>query len=301
MTAQMEVFQTHTLRAPARVDYWNAVANSILGAIAVEPVTSQFNGQIKRRQFGQMQLVHVRSTPVAVTGLRNPSARGIFLLANRRGTCRLGQGARQTWLEPGELTLLRTDQPYRIEAGEAHETLILHIPATAAAWDEHVAVAHGSEESALLVSFMQRLAQLGAEDRGPGSLLRTTLDLLDLTWPQPPRKSGRESAAAWQRRIREHALSHLDNPDLDAAAMAARLGISERYVHALFARMGTTASAFLLEGRLQRAAERLRVDAEARIGDVAFDAGFNDLSHFCRSFRKRFGVSAREYRLRGPR
>lgn len=298
MIAQTEIFQTDAIRASSRVGYWNQVANSILGAIAVQPVTPQFRGQIKRRQFGDMQLVHVHSTPVAVTGLRNPAGRGVFLLANRRGACRVGQASRQTWLEPGELTLLRTDQPYRIEAGQAHETLILHIPLAIdeVCWDSHFAVAHGAGESALLVSFMQRLAALGQEEKGPGSLLRTTLDLLELTWPQP--KAARASAATWQRRMQEWVARQLDDPGLNAATIAAELGISERYVHALFARMGTTASAFILESRLQRAAERLLGDREARIGDVAFDLGFNDLSHFCRSFRKRFGLSAREFRTR---
>ncbi|MEO5707638.1 MAG: AraC family transcriptional regulator [Alteraurantiacibacter sp.] len=34
-----------------------------------------------------------------------------------------------------------------------------------------------------------------------------------------------------------------------------------------------------------------------RITDVALECGFNDLSYFSRTFRRRFGVSARVYRL----
>ena len=55
--------------------------------------------------------------------------------------------------------------------------------------------------------------------------------------------------------------------------------------------------------RLDEAGRRLSDPSlSARITDIAYDVGFDDLSYFSRSFRRKFGVSAREYRhsaLRG--
>ncbi len=52
---------------------------------------------------------------------------------------------------------------------------------------------------------------------------------------------------------------------------------------------------WLVETRLQRAAELLQ-DTERSVTDVSHDSGFGDLSHFTRSFTKRFAVSPTKYR-----
>lgn len=48
--------------------------------------------------------------------------------------------------------------------------------------------------------------------------------------------------------------------------------------------------------KLERAAELLR-HTNQRIGDIAFDCGFIEISHFSKSFLKHFGTSPSEYRL----
>jgi AraC-like DNA-binding protein len=78
--------------------------------------------------------------------------------------------------------------------------------------------------------------------------------------------------------------------------------VSARYVQILFAEMATTPSAFIRSRRLELAAQRLAETGSVTITDVAYAVGFNDLSSFCRAFRQRFEVSARDYRAgRGHR
>lgn len=55
-------------------------------------------------------------------------------------------------------------------------------------------------------------------------------------------------------------------------------------------------ASYLKERKLQKAAERLTV-SKARLGEIAFDCGFNNLSHFSKAFKTRFGTSPSEYRL----
>jgi AraC-like DNA-binding protein len=88
------------------------------------------------------------------------------------------------------------------------------------------------------------------------------------------------------------------DPALDPAAVAASLRLSRRYVHALFAAMGTTFSRELYNLRLQRA-RRLLEDqrfAGLSINEIAWNCGFNETSHFRRRFRRQFGVSPNEFR-----
>ena len=57
----------------------------------------------------------------------------------------------------------------------------------------------------------------------------------------------------------------------------------------------TTPGKWLLERRLQYAAAMLR-DREQQVGQVALRCGFEDLSHFSRSFKQRFGLTPSAYR-----
>jgi AraC-like DNA-binding protein len=81
------------------------------------------------------------------------------------------------------------------------------------------------------------------------------------------------------------------DPDLNAAAVAARFGITPRYVHMLLAETGRTFSHHLLEKRLQKAAALLGDPRchHRKIGDIALEAGFSDFSHFSRAFRRIYG------------
>src|SRR5690606_29496281 len=84
---------------------------------------------------------------------------------------------------------------------------------------------------------------------------------------------------------------------LDTRQIADRVGVSTRSIQLLFAEMGMTPSAYIQQRRLDRAASRLdKEGGEATITGIAFDVGFNDLSSFCRAFRRRFGMSPSDYR-----
>jgi AraC-like DNA-binding protein len=54
---------------------------------------------------------------------------------------------------------------------------------------------------------------------------------------------------------------------------------------------GASFTTRLNELRLRQAAELLAHSGERRISQIAFDCGFNDLSYFNRSFRRRFGLT----------
>ena len=80
-------------------------------------------------------------------------------------------------------------------------------------------------------------------------------------------------------------------PDFSAQKLAAAAGLSERYVNELLFEAGASFTMRLNDLRLRKAAELLARDGDRRISDIAFDCGFNDLSYFNRSFRRRFGLT----------
>lgn len=83
------------------------------------------------------------------------------------------------------------------------------------------------------------------------------------------------------------------NPALSASVVGLQIGLSGRYVQDLLSSAGGSFSERILELRLQDAKAMLTDTRhqDKRIGDIAFEVGFSDISYFNRSFRKRFGCS----------
>jgi AraC-like DNA-binding protein len=112
--------------------------------------------------------------------------------------------------------------------------------------------------------------------------------------------------AAWpalgQARIaamREVIARRSAEPGLGMTEVAAAVGLSERSGHLLFAKAGLGFTDCMAEVRLARVRARLEAGDPGRILDIALDAGFGDVTHFNRLFRRRFGTTPTDMRGRG--
>lgn len=107
----------------------------------------------------------------------------------------------------------------------------------------------------------------------------------------------RSVRAARLRQIKEDIVTRL-NGEVSLADVAARHRVSARYVRMLFEKEGTSFSEFVREKRLDRARRLLLSPSNDHrlISEIAYDAGFNDLSYFNRSFRAQFNVTPGELR-----
>lgn len=90
----------------------------------------------------------------------------------------------------------------------------------------------------------------------------------------------------------------IQNAALNLDQLAARQGISPRYVQMLFEEAGTTFSDFVLERRLDEARTMLTSPRYAAwsIIAIALEAGFGDLSHFNRRFKRRYLMTPTDMR-----
>jgi AraC-like DNA-binding protein len=85
---------------------------------------------------------------------------------------------------------------------------------------------------------------------------------------------------------------------LSMDSLAANVGLERSYFSVLFQeRVGTSPSEYLINLRLTKAAELMRVYGE-RPTTAAMSVGYEDLYHFSKIFKKHFGISPREYRKR---
>jgi AraC-like DNA-binding protein len=97
--------------------------------------------------------------------------------------------------------------------------------------------------------------------------------------------------AARLRAILAEIGGRFSNPDFDLDNVAGALGLSRRYVQQLIEETGKSFTEHVVERRLERALAMLsdRRCLHLAIIDIAFAAGFGDVSHFNRVFRRRFG------------
>ena len=98
--------------------------------------------------------------------------------------------------------------------------------------------------------------------------------------------------------IRSDILRTLGRSDLSTELIAARHGISPRYVRKLFEEDGSSFSAFVLGERVAKA-HRMLIDrryAHLNIAQIAHESGFGDVSYFNRAFRRHFGAKPSDFR-----
>lgn len=100
------------------------------------------------------------------------------------------------------------------------------------------------------------------------------------------------------RAVKADIAAHIGLQRIRLDDVARRQGISPVYVRKLFAGEGTSFSAYCLARRLERAHRMLRSPrfATMTVSDIAYEAGFNDLSHFNRTFRRCYGTTPSEVR-----
>jgi AraC-like DNA-binding protein len=112
---------------------------------------------------------------------------------------------------------------------------------------------------------------------------------------------GRGVRAARLAAILQAISTQISNPDLSATTIAAQQGITPRYVHLLLEQSGQTFTQHVLQMRLEKARELLGGDdgQDRRVADIALEAGFADLSHFNRAFRRHFGDTPSGVRASG--
>jgi AraC family transcriptional regulator len=87
-----------------------------------------------------------------------------------------------------------------------------------------------------------------------------------------------------------------EDPTPSLKQIATKLGLTRfRLTRGFQARFGCSPSAYLRKRRIVQAVTRL-TSSDRSLANIAADAGFSDQSHFCRVFKRYFGVRPTEYR-----
>ncbi|WP_121178415.1 helix-turn-helix domain-containing protein [Streptomyces sp. 1114.5] len=308
---------TMRLSASDRTESWHeAVSHAFVPMMVnfLEEVPSP--GAIVGHQLGPMRISRVQAGPQVVTRSRRMIADGgppsLILSLQERGTALKEQDGRESVIRPGEFSITDTSRVFRKTLEEEFVFTSFHFPRAELDVPERDLRAltatpfSGSEGSAALVatyfSRMAREAEVLDEAVGRRAAA-TALDLLallvddrsDRSRPQSP-----QSAASLER-VKTHILRNLRDPDLSPTTIAEANFISVRFLHKLFHLEGTTVGGWIRTQRLERCSRDLLrpVAAELGVAGVARRWGFANSSHFSRAFRAAYGMTPRDWQVRG--
>lgn len=306
---------TDDVRAVEKLDYWREMVLRLFADVQIAArVDEGFHGRMRSRYFEGMRLTVVDSASQAVERrhreAREPYEDCYFAVLMLSGSQQLEQDGRQVLLRPGDFAFYDGARPHHLAFSRQWGEIILNIPRASLEGEldraRHLTATRlGCERGtgALLRGHLTGLAnELGALRRDDlVRLSRVTVGLIGAAMSHahegavdaPAR--GRELSLARAKALVERSL---DDPLLDTQRLAAALGVSPRYLNKLFEAERTSLMRHVWNRRLERCREDLLDPACAAlsIGDIALRWGFNDLSHFSRAFRVRFGCSPRECR-----
>jgi AraC-like DNA-binding protein len=313
--ANIECFSTAGLKPRQRRYFWDEVTSRVFTPLESKPVSpNDFNARLQRFSLGSLSLSRAISSPAAVihsSSSARQSPEHVFLLhLQANGSSVNRQDGREALLTAGDFTLCDSTRPYSVAFDALNDMLVLRI----AAKELRDRIVQPERFTARTVSgsggvgglVSQLVRQLwtelegGLESSVADRLRANFLDLLvtALCAQQPELVQQSAKTGNHRLRMRHFVEEHLLDSELDANAIAAAVNLSPRYVHRLFEVEGETLGHYILRRRLEESARRLRDPAQVArsVMEIAFDCGFTDASYFCRSFRRRFGATPREYR-----
>ncbi|TCU65059.1 AraC family transcriptional regulator [Bradyrhizobium sp. R2.2-H] len=230
------------------------------------------------------------------------------------GRCRIQQDDREISLSSGQVGIFDSDRQFALlhDRGPQLRVASFWVPAEVlrerlpASFDVGAARVSDDPFVGHLIVETARTLSDGAlrmsEDEGV-RLFRVLIELVAVSLSRRGRAGAAESeslADATALALKRAIHRRLREPGLAVADVAEAVGISERYVHKLLARSGSSFTDYVIDHRLDGAARDLADSAMAdrAIGAIAFDWGFSDLSHFTRRFKQRFGCRPRDWRAR---
>jgi AraC family transcriptional regulator, positive regulator of tynA and feaB len=314
-TARPSFATTEGVPSREKFDYWHDVVCRNLvdldyRLIGKGPFEATYTGsRLDALNMSRIQASPHQASRSSAGIARNDSESLVFnfVLA---GALTSEQDGRRTRLKVGEGAFCDARRPYRLESDEPFTIACLQMPRHLV--ESRISGLHRlsgfnlcerGELGPLVFAYLSRLIERAPMIEGPTAakvcqnfsdlVVSTLADLVESSLP--PLTEYRSLALM---RVKDVVERNLSNRRLGPDMVAAELRLSPRYINNLLEAEETSLSRYIWQRRIERSAEQL-LDQGLRgrsISSIALNNGFNDLSHFSKAFRERFGQSPREYR-----
>lgn len=306
----MATWSTDAVTAGERFSFWREVVCQTVLNVATEAPRDRFQARIFGQSFGALRIAAFDSTSHEIVRSPHHTARfpedNYLISLQRQGQSWIMQDGDAFPLDPGEIGIVDGQRPFRIAFPAPVSRVIAVIPRKTldmrAPWLRKAPLRKIAMNAPYADLTRRHLLQLATNSH---SLNESEANLLAENVCNLLALAGTRDIPvnALRPEVQLEALllfcrQNLSDPDLSPHMAAARFRISVRTLHTRFARVGETFGRWLLENRLEACGKALRDPNQraASVSEVAYRWGFNDLSHFHKAFRARFGMTPREWR-----
>lgn len=301
-------------RKPLAFDDWADRLRGICGHFMPERFERQavVTGHVGVLQAGGIEVAHVANNLSAVRreaeDIRRDFNEHLFLLIQLEGSCGIEQREQQSVIEPGDCILIDSTRPSVFHFGGRYSNHIsVHLPRqllftkSTQGLDVSRRLPSADPMSVMLGSLVAKLVEVDAADRRAPHLQQLLFDATRQAFATQEEIDILPSADTTGARLEIVQIlidRHLTDENLSPRWLAERLGISLRTLQEDFSFYGTTPTSLIRMRRLHLAKQQLlqqkSAGAKPNIADVAFAAGFNDISYFNRSFREMFHCTPKD-------
>jgi AraC-like DNA-binding protein len=308
----MVEWSTDTVQANERYSYWReAICQSVFN-ISIEAPPGPFSARLAARSSGQLRIAAGESSGYLLVRNRRevdaaPSDHYCIYM-QRRGDGIIEQGGQAFTYRPNDIALSDLRLPFRAFHADGGQRITAVIPCELldrrAPWVSKTALRRFSASSPYVDLARRHMIEIvendAISDCATALLTENLCNLIALA------SATNIATNRMQTDLQFEAMLAFCRQNLHKAALtpqhvAGYLGVSLRTVHTRFKKIGQSFGRWMLEERLKACRQALR-DKNQRhlnISEIAYRWGFNDLSHFNRSFRARFDETPRDWRNRG--
>ena len=287
-----------------RVERWEGHNTSALVGLRCRAADSPLRAEQTYGTVGQVRIARVAGSPHEVERSRRlidaTPTDAVAAYFPLRGRAQFRWASGSAALSPGSVLVCNADQPFQRSFRDGLEELAVLVPrslltgvdsarslARPVLGDVGAAGSAGRTTARLLARALRSSSPVAADERTLVELVSVLVcgDRVDVS-------------LAHRARARAFIEERLRDPALDAGAIAAAVGLSERHLGRVFADDGTSIPRHVLRRRLD-VAHSVLTDPDAdhlSIADVAARCGFSSSTYFSHTFRQRFGVRAGDVR-----
>jgi AraC-like DNA-binding protein len=308
-------FSTDHLPEKDRIPYWREHYARIMLRADLEPAPDvAFEASITSLSLPALQLITSSLSPARISRTGKYLADGnddIVLCVNRSGLANVTSGGREQSLAEQQAVLLSGGEAASFDRIKKGGSFTLRVPrvvfaSTVVNVEDALMRPSRVNQGALrlLVDYAGLLFdESAAMDAQLLNLsVRHAHDLMALAigptadFAETARTRGLRASRL--KLAKSHIMANSHRRDISLATVASSLGVTPRYIQRLFESDGTTFSEFLTGQRLARAHQVLCEPTlgHMAISEIAYSAGFGDLSYFNRRFRRLYGLTPRDVR-----